>query len=278
MARRHYENFPVASLLLPAAIRPSVAAIYAFARQADDIADEGTAPAAQRLVQLDDYDRQLMRLAQQQPVNDPVFIALSDTIRRHQLPLQLFHDLISAFRQDITVTRYHSDAEVLDYCRRSANPVGRLLLHLTGQASPENLRQSDLICSALQLINFLQDLAQDYDENNRIYLPLDLMQQYGVSETHFRNKLGDDALQHLMDDRIRYAQDLLLRGAPLAWRLPGRLGLEIRLTVFGGLRILQHKRRATMDAFSRPRLDTRDKIWIVAQALTRSQPEAKPET
>lgn len=259
MARSHYENFPVASHLLPAAIRRPVAVIYAFARSADDLADEDRRPPHQRIASLDDYDRQLLALAAGAVPSDPVFLALADVLSRHRLPPVLFHDLLSAFRQDVTQHRYPDFATVLDYCRRSANPVGRLLLHLSDNAEPDNLRLSDHICTALQLINFYQDLLQDYDENDRIYLPQAEMEQYGVTEAHFRERRNDRALQQLLARQYRRCRELMLAGAPLGRRLPGRFGWEIRLIVEGGLRILWHLEQQLENApFARPRLRRRD--------------------
>jgi squalene synthase HpnC len=262
MARNHYENFPVASRLLPARLRRPIAVIYAFARSADDFADEGSLPAAQRLALLDAYGRELDALAQGQRSDNPIFIALADVMASHHLPPPLFHDLLSAFRQDVTQTHYADSAALLDYCRRSANPVGRLLLHLNGAASAENLALSDQVCTALQLINFHQDLAQDYDENGRIYLPCDEMQQYGVGPEHFRDRRNDEALRALLRRQYRRSRDLMLAGAPLGRRLRGRFGWEIRLIIAGGLRVLE-RLEANLDTapFSRPRLRGRD--WPV---------------
>ena len=178
LAAEHYENFPVASRLLPRRLRQPITVIYAFARTADDFADEGNRSPAERLQLLDDYETRLQRLLAGSPGSNPVFIALADVIKRYALPIGLFQDLLSAFSQDVTKQRYANYDEVLDYCRRSANPVGRLLLYLYNQAEAENLLLSDQICTALQLINFLQDLYQDYDEHNRIYLPQDEMRKY----------------------------------------------------------------------------------------------------
>ena len=172
LVRSHYENFPVASLLLPKRLRMPIAVIYAFARTADDFADEGDYDQHQRLQKLLDYNNKLDQIASGYiPTNDLLFLAVAHIISDNHLPISLFKDLISAFQQDVTKQRYSSYQEVLYYCQRSANPIGRLLLHLIGEATPENLVQSDAICTALQIINFLQDIGQDYNENNRIYLP-----------------------------------------------------------------------------------------------------------
>lgn len=261
MARGHYENFPVASYLLPAALRRPVAVVYAFARSADDLADEGTLPAAQRIAQLDAYEAQLTAIAAGTAATQPVFIALTDVLRHHDLPLTLLRDLLSAFRQDVVQRRYRDFAAVLDYCRRSANPVGRLLLHLSGNAEAENLRLSDHICTALQLINFYQDLLQDFDENDRIYLPADEMEQYRVTAEHFRERRNDRALQQLLAAQYRRCRELMLAGAPLGRRLRGRFGWEIRLIVEGGLQVLVRLEQQLDSApFARPRLRRRD--WL----------------
>ena len=271
LARSHYENFPVASGLLPRSYRRPVAAIYAFARTADDYADEGDLPPARRLARLDDYAARLDRLDQAR--DDPIFVALADTIARFGLPVALFHDLLTAFRLDVTKTRYADFAQVMDYCRYSANPVGRLLLHLFDEASPDNLRRSDAVCSALQLINFYQDLAQDFDESNRIYLPQDEMAAHGVGEDHFRERRSDAAMDALMAEQIRRARQMMLYGAPLGRRLKGRFGLELRLIIAGGLRILDALERLETDRFARPRLRRRDWLGMVTDALWRRYPE-----
>ena len=267
LARNHYENFPVASWVLPRKMRLAVAVIYAFARTADDLADEGPGDEATRLNQLDSYRHKLERMAANETVNDPVFIALADTVRQHRLPLQLLFDLLSAFRQDVTKKRYASFAELRDYCRRSANPVGRLLLHLNGSADEINLKLSDQICSSLQLINFLQDIDQDCRENDRIYIPLEEMTQYGVAESWFQQQRSDAAMQALLALQIRRARQMMLAGAPLGERLKGRFGFEIRLIIQGGLRTLERLEQQQEDLFSRPRLRRSDIVLLVLRAL-----------
>ena len=270
LARSHYENFPVASLLVPKRLRGPIAAIYAFARSADDIADEGDVDAAVRLARLQGYRDRLQVLSRGETVDDePVFIAIADCSRRYSLPLSLFDDLLTAFIQDVRTTRYDTDAELMNYCRHSANPVGRLLLYLYGVADDANLRDADAICTALQLINFLQDLEQDYRENNRIYIPQQAMHRHGVDESWFAQRRNDAAMRAMIDEQIDRARSLLLQGAPLAWRLRGRFGLEIRLTVAGGLRILQRLAQSRENVFSRPRLHWPDKVWMFKRALMR---------
>lgn len=265
LARRHYENFPVASWLLPKSMRAPVAAVYAFARTADDIADEGDAAPEQRLAALAAYGARLDMALAGRP-DDPVFVAVADAVRRHELPPQLFHDLLSAFAQDTTRQRYADFAEVLDYCRRSANPVGRLLLHVAGAATAQNLADSDRICSALQLVNFCQDLAQDWDENRRIYLPQDEMAAFGVTAAHLAERRNDAALRALMRMQVERAQAMLHQGSALGRRLRGRFGLEIRVITQGGMRIAE-RLLALDDPFSRPRLSRGDGVRILLRSL-----------
>ncbi|MFA7632097.1 MAG: squalene synthase HpnC [Thiohalomonadaceae bacterium] len=254
-ARSHYENFPVASHLLPKHLRQPIAVIYTFARTADDLADEGETNPAQRLQLLTEMANALDDITRGIAGKQPVFIALADVIEQHNLPVQLFHDLLSAFRQDVAQKHYADFAAVLDYCRRSANPVGRLLLHLQNEDSEQNIVLSDRVCTALQLINFYQDLAQDYAENQRIYIPQDEMQQYGITAEHYAEQRNDLALQQLMQLQYQRARRLMLDGAVLGQRLQGRFGLEIRLIIAGGLRILDKMTKLTStDPFARPRL------------------------
>lgn len=245
MAVRHYENFPVASLLLPAPLREPVEVIYRFARSADDFADEGNDPPQTRLQKLADYRAQLAA------ASTPLFRDVEKIIREHGLPVQLFADLLDAFTQDVTHKRYADFPQLMEYCRRSANPVGRLLLHLFKRTSDLELRQSDAICSALQLINHWQDVDVDYVKDNRVYLPQDDMARFGVSERHLREKICDPAWQALMKFQVERARNLILQGAPLGRALPGRAGLEIRATVQGGLRILEKIERVGYDVFRR---------------------------
>lgn len=271
----HYENFPVASLLLPSHLREPVEAIYAFARGADDVADEGDAPAVARLARLNDYRLALnaigrgddIAVAVQDPVLRPVFDRLARNIHRFGLPLQLFRDLLDAFSQDVGKTRYADFAELQDYCRRSANPVGRLLLHLYGEATPDNLAMSDAVCTSLQLINFWQDVAVDW-EKKRIYLPQDSMSRFGVAEADIEAQRCDDRWRALLAFEVQRARAMMLAGAPLARRLPGRLGWELRLVVLGGLRILERIEAADHDVFrARPTLGKGDWARLAWRAL-----------
>ncbi len=240
----HYENFPVASWLCPAALRPPIAAIYAFARTADDMADEGDASPAQRLEQLQDYRLELHTIAKGQPPQPrwaTIFTPLQYQLQQWQLPVHLLDDLLSAFVQDVAKTRdqtsYADRAELLDYCRRSANPVGRLLLHLYGVHDDQALAQSDAICSALQLINFWQDLSEDIPRGRHYLTDADCA-RFNVSRTQLNALQLTLDIQRLIASNTAWARTLMQQGAPLVHRLPGRIGWELRLVVQGGLRIL----------------------------------------
>jgi squalene synthase HpnC len=266
----HYENFPVASWLCPPALRPAVAAIYHYARTADDLADEGEAPPAERLADLAAYRAELHSVAQgmsPSPRWAGVFRPLAAALASHRLPLPLLDDLLSAFEQDVTKTRYTDRAELLDYCRRSANPVGRLLLHLYGVADAAALRRSDAVCSALQLINFWQDLSVDLPRG-RLYLPLDRCAAHGVAPDSLFAQRDDAATRALVASECAWARGLMLEGAPLVHQVPGRAGWELRGVVQGGLRVLDKIAalgHATLA--QRPVLQRRDLGVIVWRAL-----------
>jgi squalene synthase HpnC len=263
----HYENFPVASLLLPARLRAPIEAIYRFARSADDIADEGDAAAQERLAALATYLAALDRINAGEDPRDPRFPDLAAVIQAHRLPTQLFRDLIDAFSQDVTTRRYADTATLHDYCRRSANPVGRLLLHLVGVTDDAALSCSDRICTALQLINFLQDVTIDW-RKDRVYLPQDTLARFGVSETQIAAGLWSPAWAALMDFEIDRTRALMLAGTPLLARLRGRMRWEIRATVNGGLRILDRLQQVRGDIFARrPTLAARDWWWIAARTV-----------
>jgi len=244
----HYENFPVASLLLPARLRRPVELIYAFARTADDFADEGDAPAAARLAALDGYREELRRIGAGTPPATEFFRALASAIAEFRLPLDPYFALLEAFSQDVVKQRYANFAELMHYCERSANPVGALMLHLFGAATPDRLRQSDAICSGLQLVNFWQDVEGDF-ARGRIYLPADEMARFGVSERDIAERRCTDAWRRLIAFQIGRTRAMLESGAPLATTLPGRIGLELRMIVQGGLRILEKLQRVDGDAF-----------------------------
>ena len=271
MAVNHYENFPVASILLPARLRSAVQAIYAFARSADDIADEGDALPAERLAALARYDDALRNMgradAPASVSQQTLFSNLERVIDTWRLPRQPFHDLLSAFSQDVGTTRYADYAALTDYCRRSANPVGTLMLHLYETPTTDNLQDSDAICTALQLINFLQDVGIDW-QKGRIYLPQEDLLCFGVDQAAIAAGRADAAWQALMAFQVARTRQLMLSGASLALRLPGRIGWELRLVVQGGLRILRRIEAAHYDVFRhRPVLGVRDWIAIGVAAL-----------
>jgi len=267
ISRTHYENFPVASRLLPRAVRPHVAAVYAFARLADDMADEGSADPATRIGWLDDWRRRLHEAAAGRPASDDseqaaVFVALGDTIRRFDLEITLFEDLLSAFRQDVQVTRYATWDDLVDYARRSANPVGRLVLRLAGYRQDQLDRASDAVCTALQFTNFWQDLERDWDKG-RIYVPGDLQRAAGADERDLAERRLSPAWRTALLEAARRTRALFQAGRPVADGVAGRLRWELRATWLGGVRILDRLEAAGFDVFAaRPALGWRDVMPI----------------
>ncbi|MBL8332864.1 MAG: squalene synthase HpnC [Rubrivivax sp.] len=273
----HYENFPVASVLCPPRLRAPIAAIYWFARTADDIADEGNAGPAQRLAELTAYRAELRAtLEHGLPAGrwPQVFGPLAAAHGRHHLPMALLSDLLSAFEQDVHNPIYRDRAELMDYCRRSADPVGRLLLHLYGIQGAAQLRRSDAICSALQLVNFWQDLGKDH-ARGRSYLPQSDLLAHGLPTTAPCTLPDSPALRALVAELCRWARQLMLEGAPLAFDVPGRAGWELRLVVQGGLRILE--KIEALDhatALQRPTLRATDLPLLLWRALRMSRSPA----
>jgi len=263
----HYENFPVASLLVPPKLRPAVLAVYRFARAADDFADEGDAAPTERIASLDAFERSLDAIAAGSAPSEPPFPELAAAIARHRMALAPFRDLLSAFRQDVTTMRYATEVELFDYCRRSANPIGRLMLRIFDADAPENLAASDAICTALQLINFWQDIAVDWLKG-RIYVPAEHMTRFGVSEAHFADARCDDAWRALMAFESSRARSLLESGRPLTRALPWRLRLEIAGVLAGGHRILDGIDATGGDVFRRrPKLSGRDWAGVAYGAI-----------
>ena len=270
LAASHYENFPVASKLLPKRLRQPISVIYAFSRTADDFADEGDADQQTRLSQLDSYSEHLHQIERNDYQGDnPIFIALSDVIEKHDLPISLFHDLLSAFKQDVVKNRYQNFEEVLDYCTRSANPVGRLLLHLMNQASEHQLKQSDYVCTALQLINFYQDIVQDYTEQNRIYIPLDELAEAGLKETDLVNPNSVD-IAPLVRSLYQRTEDLMQQGVSLGASLSGRIGWEVRAMTLGGVKTLQLlMAQQDSNLLTRPRISKLMMLNILVSSLNK---------
>jgi squalene synthase HpnC len=271
LAQTHYENFPVASLLLPAHLRYAVSVIYQFAREADDIADEGDASESARLQALQSYEDQLLLIQAYIQPESPFFKTLQQVVRTHKLEVQSLLDLISAFKQDVVKTRYADFEELLDYCRRSANPVGRLMLQLYAADTQQNRLWSDQICTALQLINFYQDIAVDLQKHGqigRIYLCQDEMQAAGITEQDLRQQRLDSIWQAFFLYNVARAEQFLLAGKPLGRQLTGRIGFELRMIVAGGERIIDKLKRCRGDVYHhRPTLNAFDWPIILLKAL-----------
>jgi len=278
LARAHYENFPVGRLV-PREMQPHVHAVYAFARYADDLADEGYAGSAraqgaqdvmtqeERLAALNDWERQLCSVPGT-PGLHFIFVALHETIRELDLPVSLFTDLLSAFKQDVVKRRYADFPEVLDYCRRSANPIGRLVLLLHGKKDEELHLLADEICTGLQLANFWQDVGVDL-EKDRIYLPENDRKAHGVTEEALFAHHADDSYRQLLEFQVKRTQEIFDRGALLTKKLRGLLRLEIRLTWLGGTKILRKIEALNYDTLNaRPKLGKGDMAALFFQALT----------
>jgi squalene synthase HpnC len=267
----HYENFPVASWLSPPALRPAIVAIYHFARCADDLADEGDVGTAQRQAELRAYREALRHCSAGQPATGrwaAIFGPLGQAMTRHTLPQRLLEDLLDAFEQDLVQTRYQDRAELLDYCRRSANPIGRLLLHLYGIQDPLALQRSDAICSALQLINFWQDLSVD-GPRGRVYAPQQDLARHGLVSEDLLHCQDSAAARALLAELCAWARALMQEGAPLVQQIPGRAGWELRLVVQGGLRILDRLQAMHFAALlQRPKLGPLDLPALLWRALT----------
>jgi len=297
IACQHYENFPVASRLLPAPMRPHIAAIYAFARAADDFADEGDLAPAERLALLDDWGNRLKasagagsesRLAPPKPNRgsdvrqtiairgaseggnpqaDAIFLALGETLRAHALPLSLFEDLLHAFRQDVTTTRYETWADVMAYCRNSANPVGRLVLRVAGRVDPRLDRASDAVCTALQLTNFWQDVERDW-QKGRLYVPREACDRFGAREADLNARVLTPAWRNVLSDMVARTRALFDEGRSVCDSVEGRLRYELRFTWLGGRRILDRLEQAGFDVFtSRPVLTAADVPGLLWDAV-----------
>lgn len=265
LARSHYENFPVASRLVPAALRPYVWSIYAFARIADDYADEPQ-HEGHRLERLDAWESRLDRCLEGR-ADHPVFVALGETVRRFDLPDRWLRDLLDAFRQDCTVARYETWAQLLDYCRRSANPVGRLMLRLFGYRDERRDAWSDSICTALQLTNFWQDVGVDFSRG-RVYLPEEDRACHGVSEEDLAGGRVTPGFRALLGEMVARTRDCFEAGRPLPGSVRGRLGLELRCVWLGGTRILDKIEQAGYDVFRRrPALSRTDLLRAAGRAL-----------
>ena len=268
MSADHYENFPVASLLLSPRVRRPIKSIYAFARTADDFADEGDAPDEVRLARLSNYQTELDAIESGTASADPLFVELALNVRTHNLAVPMLRDLLDAFKQDVVKVRYANYGELLSYCQRSANPIGRLLLHLFDVRDARSGEMSDQICTALQLINHWQDVAVDWHKNDggRVYLPQDELLQFGIGDEDIAHGIATPAWRRLMSFQTSRARAMLLDGAPLAASMGGRFGLELRLIVAGGMTILDKIDAANGDVFGhRPTVTRFDWLCIACK-------------
>ena len=265
LATRHYENFAVASCLLPKAMRQPFYNVYAFCRHADDLADESESPTV-ALKKLSDWQTELDRCFAGQ-TDHPIFIALAETARALKLDQAPLNDLLEAFRQDQTKTRYADFEELLDYCRRSANPVGRIVLRMAKADSPENVDLSDSICTGLQLANHWQDLGRDF-ASGRLYLPRDAMDSFGVTEAMLAQDRAAEPLKRLVFAQCLVAREYLLAGMPLAERVPVWLSADIRLFIHGGLATLDAIAAVDHDTlFRRPTVSRWKQLWLTMRAI-----------
>jgi squalene synthase HpnC len=275
IAAAHYENFTVGSWLLPRRLRRHIAAIYAFARAADDFADEGDLSAAQRLARLDDWQRRLEDAYAGRCVG-PIFVALADTAARFDIPIEPFHRLLRAFRADAEFRGFDSAAELLDYCRCSADPVGHLILYLFGYRDAARRQLADKVCTGLQLANFWQDISVDAAKG-RIYVPREDLAGFGCSAADIAAGKSTPQLGRLIGLEVAWAESLLLEGRALAGLVDRRLGREIYLFAGGGLAILRRIRQSHYDVLSRrPTVSRRDKLALIWGALLFHRGEAAP--
>lgn len=266
IARDHYENFPVASLFLPADVRPLVAAIYAFARTADDFADEGERTDAERLQALDEWQKNLDACYEGRS-DHPIFIALEEVVRRKQIPKHLLTDLLTAFRMDVTVHRYRTFDDLLFYCKHSANPIGRLVLYVFDDADERTFALSDSICTALQLANFWQDVGIDA-RKGRLYLPLEDMERFGYTESSLDQGVASAEFRALLKYEVERTKELFEKGKPLLALAPRALRWELTLTWNGGMTILRKIENAGYDVFTRRvTLNPVDKLQLLGRSL-----------
>jgi squalene synthase HpnC len=270
LARAHYENFPVGSFLVPKKLRKHFYSIYAFARIADDFADEGYGQGYGEEERLEWMARWLekLRASFAGQADHPVFIALARTATQFDLPRSLFEDLLSAFSQDVTCRRYETVADLMDYCRRSADPIGRLLLLLFGYKNEEMHRWSDCICSGLQLANHWQDVAVDW-QKGRVYLPQEDLAEFGLTTADLERGIATEAFRRLMEFEVARARQLMVNGKPLCAAVNGRLALELRAIWLGGMKILERIQKNEYDVFlRRPTITSADKFGILYRSMT----------
>lgn len=268
LASTHYENFPTASRLLSKPQRRATAAIYSFARRADDFADEGNVEKSVRHANLDRFSGYLGMIDRGDTPDDMTFVALADVIRQYQLPVSIFERLLTAFRMDVDKQRYEDFDALMAYCHCSADPVGELVLRIHDYADDENIHLSNRICSALQLINFIQDIDEDFQQRGRIYIPLNEMNKFGVKETQLNRREQNSAIESLLEFQIKRAKAMLLQGAPLIDNVHGRIRWMLAITLNSALRIV-HKLEARKMLYERPRLMFYDWPLIFIRSLYR---------
>jgi len=273
----HYENFPVASLFLPQEKRPYIQAIYAFARTADDFSDEGKFTADERIKRLDEWNEQL-DLCYQRQSQHPIFIALEDTVHKLNLPKELFSDLLTAFKMDVTKNRFENFDELLFYCKHSANPVGRLVLLVFGYRDEKLFQYSDNICTALQLTNFWQDVLLD-KQKNRVYIPLDDIKQYNYSMENWSDGVVENNFFPLMKFQVERTKQLFYDGIELLESVDKDLRLELRLVWFGGMKILRKIEKQNYNVFiRRPKLNVFDKLSVFYKGMFAKNFYLNPES
>jgi squalene synthase HpnC len=266
LAHDHYENFPTASRIVSKTHRDATAAIYSFARRADDIADEGSKPDHQRIKELDEFSEMLAMIAAGLQPDDDTFIALQDTISRYQLPLLPFEKLLTAFKMDVSKKRFANFDEILFYCEHSANPVGELILRIHGYHNPVTAALSDKICTALQLINFIQDIHDDMKIRDRIYIPVEEMEKFAITEEQIKSGENSENLRELVNDQLLRAVSMLVSGAGLIDHLQGRLKWIIKVTIISAL-LISEKLSRRDDVFSRPVLSRMDWLKIIRRSI-----------
>jgi squalene synthase HpnC len=271
LARSHYENFPIGSWLLPRRLRDDLAAVYAFARLGDDVADEGDAPPAVRLERLAEIDAQLVACAADPAAaRDPGFLALGHTIARHALPVAPFRDLLAAFRRDAAgeTQRFATFDDVLAYCRCSANPVGRIVLGLFGHRDAERAARSDDVCTALQLTNFWQDVRGDLEQRGRVYIPDEDLDRFPGAHEALASRRTNPGFRDCLAFEVERTRGLFARGLRLADMVEGRLRREVRLFAHGGIAILDRIAAHDYDVLAaRPKLGRSDFARLVWKEL-----------
>jgi squalene synthase HpnC len=264
--KAHYENFPVLSIFIPKEYQKYVAVFYQFARQADDIADEGDFSAEERLKLLDQYEKELTECLEGNFTND-FWMALNDTIKKKSITEDLLFSLLMAFKQDVYKNRYNHFEELLDYCKNSANPVGRFILELFNVRDPEIYEYSDAICTGLQLTNFYQDVTVDYAKN-RVYLPLTEIEKFGVDESVIEQKTLNFNFQNFMKFQIKRTRDLFLKGRKLIPQLPRNLKYQITWTILGGEEILKKIEKIDYNVLNiRPKLSKIDYFRLLFRSF-----------